>query len=626
MPLPPTRPAFTPAAPLTTAADGSHDDDPATARHAFLAGNDLPARWQERERFVVLATGFGPGLEFLATWQAWRADPRRCRRLHYAALEQHPLAIADLVVALRARPEFADLAANLAAAWPPLTPGIHRLHLAENRVILTLVFGKANRQLREVDAAVDAFFVDGELAAGVVDLRSPALCQALARLAAPGATLAATGLAPEACAALAAAEFDLENRPGPTPGDEVLVGRFRSCRPERRPLPAVRRAIVVGAGIAGSTIAHRLAANDWQVTVLEQGCSPGQGASGNLAGMLRPLPSADDNRISRLTRAGYLATRALLGQLPDARWAPCGIVHLAREAEHEAQQRHTVAQLGLPPEMLQFVDREAAGQRLGQAVNIGGCWFPGGGWVDPQALCAAALAAFPEHIALRCHAAVDRINRVESDWQALAADGSVLAAAPVLIMASGVAAPGFAQFAWLPQRAVRGQVTHLPASAATPLASVLFQIGYATPLIIDGTQLIGASLSYDDDEAGERLADHRDNLARLRLSLPDFAAGLDPASLHGRVGFRPMSPDRLPIVGQVPLAGAATGSRLLDLRRQPGLWCAQGYGARGITWAALMADLLVSRLEGAPLPLERDLVDALDPGRFLLRGAGCRKV
>jgi len=34
-----------------------------------------------------------------------------------------------------------------------------------------------------------------------------------------------------------------------------------------------------------------------------------------------------------------------------------------------------------------------------------------------------------------------------------------------------------------------------------------------------------------------------------------------------------------------------------------------------------MADLLVSQLEGEPLPLERDLVDALDPGRFLIKAA-----
>jgi tRNA 5-methylaminomethyl-2-thiouridine biosynthesis bifunctional protein len=47
----------------------------------------------------------------------------------------------------------------------------------------------------------------------------------------------------------------------------------------------------------------------------------------------------------------------------------------------------------------------------------------------------------------------------------------------------------------------------------------------------------------------------------------------------------------------------------------------QGFGARGIVWSALMADLLVSRLEGEPLPLETDLVDACDPGRFLLKAA-----
>ncbi|MGB8543949.1 MAG: bifunctional tRNA (5-methylaminomethyl-2-thiouridine)(34)-methyltransferase MnmD/FAD-dependent 5-carboxymethylaminomethyl-2-thiouridine(34) oxidoreductase MnmC, partial [Azonexus sp.] len=68
-------------------------------------------------------------------------------------------------------------------------------------------------------------------------------------------------------------------------------------------------------------------------------------------------------------------------------------------------------------------------------------------------------------------------------------------------------------------------------------------------------------------------------------------------------------------------SSAGSNGRLHSLPRLPGLWCVQGFGARGITWSALMADLLVSRLEGDPLPLERDLVDALDPGRFLIRGA-----
>jgi AcrR family transcriptional regulator len=126
--------------------------------------------------------------------------------------------------------------------------------------------------------------------------------------------------------------------------------------------------------------------------------------------------------------------------------------------------------------------------------------------------------------------------------------------------------------------------------------------------------------------ASERVADHRENLARLELMLPGFAAGetgpLAAETLHGRVGFRPMSPDRLPIVGPVPdLAAARPNQRLPAQPKLPGLWCVLGFGARGIVWSALMADLLVSRLEGEPLPLESDLVDACDPGRFLLKAA-----
>ncbi len=625
MPLQPARLEFTTASTPFSAvfSDVYHSAQggSAQARHVFLGGNGLPQRWQDRERFVILETGFGLGLNFLATWQAWRSDPCRCRRLHFISLEKHPFTATDLALAHRHWPDLAALGDALIDQWPPLTPGTHRLHLDDGRVVLTLVFGDTASQLREVDAAVDAFFLDGFAPASNPEMWSLPVCKALARLAAPGATLATWCLARPVRDALAAVEFDLERHPGFAPRREMLVGRFRSRRPERRPLPADRRAIVIGAGIAGSTVAHRLAAGGWQVTVLEQAATPGQGASGNLAGMLRPLPSPDDNRISRLTRTGFLATRALLQSLPAARWSPCGVLHLARDTGHEAQQRHTAERLGLPPEVVQFVAAAAASELLQRPLDTGGWWFPGGGWVQPPSLCCAALAAFPERITIRCAVAVDRLERAKTNWQALAADGSVLAEAPVVVMASGVAAPHFSQFVWLPQVAARGQVSHLPAATTPPLKIVVCKHGYATP-VVDGYCLTGATLSLDDDETGERLADHRDNLAQLELTLPGFAVGIDPEQLSGRVGFRPLSPDRLPIVGPVPAAcAAASNSRLHNLPRLPGLWCAQGYGTRGITWSALMADLLVSRIEGDPLPLERDLVDALDPGRFLIRGA-----
>jgi len=591
---------------------------PQQARHVFLGGNDLPERWQGRERFVILETGFGLGLNFLATWQAWKDDAQRCQRLHFVSFEKHPFSAGDLAIAQQAWPEFAPLAAELQAHWPMLTPGVHRLHLDGGRVILTLFFGDATSLLREVAASVDAFYLDGFSPAKNPELWTPQLCKALARLSTQGTTLATWSVAGHVRQALIDAEFDLEKRPGFAGKRQMLSGRFRSRRPNRHLPPAERRAIVVGAGIAGSATAYALAAAGWQVTVLEQAETPATGASSNLAGMLRPLPSVDDNRISRLTRAGFLATRARLAALPGARWSPCGVLHLGRDAEHEAQQCKAVEQLGLPAELLQFVDQAKASELAGHTVEIGGWWFPLAGWVQPPSVCRAALAAFPERIELRCRTTVERLEYLDGQWHALDNRGCVLAAAPVLVMASGAAATRFAQFSWLPQRPARGQVSHLPPDATPPLDIVVCrQGGYAMP-VVDGRRLIGATSQLDDADPAERLADHLENLQKLELSLPGFAAGIDPASLPGRVGFRPMSPDRLPIVGAVPQPGFSGSPRLHALPRQAGLWCMQGFGARGIVWSMLMADLLLSQLEGEPLPLENDLVDALDPGRFLI--------
>src|SRR3989344_7657880 len=54
------------------------------ARGVFLRGNGLPGRWQGRDRFTILETGFGLGNNCLATWAAWRQDPQRCDRLLFS--------------------------------------------------------------------------------------------------------------------------------------------------------------------------------------------------------------------------------------------------------------------------------------------------------------------------------------------------------------------------------------------------------------------------------------------------------------------------------------------------------------------------------------------------------------
>ncbi len=593
---------------------------PAQARHVFLGGNDLPRRWQGRERFIILETGFGLGLNFLATWATWRADPQACGRLHFVSVEKHPFSAGDLARAQAAWPEFAPLAAELQAAWPLLVPGVHRLNLDRGRVVLTLVFGDARHWLRRLDLAADALYLDGFSPARNPELWTPEICKALARLAAPGATLATWAVSGELRRALAAQGFTLARAPGFARKRHMLTGFSHSRKPLRHWPPDQRQALVIGAGVAGTSAAAALAGRGWNVEVLEQEAEAGRGASGNLAGVLRPLPSRDDNLLARLTRAGFLATRRHLLALEAAglpvRWGSTGALHLGRDASHAAHQARTVTHLGLPPELLQFLDAEAASKRIGWPVPWGGWYFPLGGWVQPPSLCRANLLAYPDRIRFRSNCQVADIRHIAGLWHALDGRGEVLAAAPHLVMASGVATPRFRPFAWLPQKAARGQVSLFPAGSLPPLELLVCGNGYLTPAV-DGLLAGGATHQPDDPETAERLTDHVFNLTRINRLLPGFADGIRVEQLRGRVGFRPMSPDRLPIVGPAPDPDLPLHPR--HVPRQPGLWCIQGFGARGIVWSALMAELLASRMEGEPLPLENDLVAAVDPGRFLLR-------
>src|SRR5258708_2535048 len=212
------------------------------ARHVFLAGNGLPERWRDRDCFTILETGFGLGLSFLAAWDAWRQDARRPRRLHFISVEARPFERGDLSAALAPFAGLEALARALGNVWPPPLAGFHRLHFDGGNVILTLLFGEAHRMLPQVVGHADAFFLDGFSPAKNPDMWSPEVVRELARLAAPGATLATWTVAGGVRSALADAGFAIEKRPGFGSKREMLIGR-RGDRAAAA--PPVRRAAVI---------------------------------------------------------------------------------------------------------------------------------------------------------------------------------------------------------------------------------------------------------------------------------------------------------------------------------------------------------------------------------------------
>ncbi|NMF89788.1 bifunctional tRNA (5-methylaminomethyl-2-thiouridine)(34)-methyltransferase MnmD/FAD-dependent 5-carboxymethylaminomethyl-2-thiouridine(34) oxidoreductase MnmC [Aromatoleum petrolei] len=626
MPIEPARLTFTEDGTPCSDAFGdvyhSRDGGFEQARHVFIGGNGLPERWQGRERFTIVETGFGLGLNFLATWAAWREDAQRCDRLHFVSVERHPFRREDLATLHARWPGLAPLAAELQEHWPVLTPGTHRLHLDAGRIVLTLLFGDALDLMPELQCRADAFNLDGFSPATNPQLWSTELLRELPRLAAPGATLATWSVTGAVRRALGDLGFRCEKVAGFGGKREMLRARFGAAG-DAATAGTPRHALVIGAGLAGSSIANRLAERGWTVDVVDAAPEAAQGASGNLSGVLRPLPSLDDNRLARITRAGALYGLRHLHRLSarglPVRWDACGVLHLARDPMHEEKQRRVVEAQQAPEEYLRFVASEEASRIAAWPLPLGGWWFPAGGWVNPPSLCRANLAAFPE--AIRCHFGRD-VAALEADaggWRALDTDGGVIAAAPVAILANGVGIRRFPQAAALPVRSARGQVSHLLAQADSAPRVVVCRLGYVSPAI-DGVRSAGATFSVDDDDPALRMSDHRENLAKLDFILPGFAAAFDPTHLDGRVGFRPASPDRLPMVGAVPAVQQTDrASPLSSIPRHPGLYAVEGFGARGLVWAALAAELLASELAGDPLPLERSLVEALDPARYLLR-------
>lgn len=633
--LTPARPAF--------AADGtpyssdygdiyhSADGGAEQAHHVFLRGNGLPERWRNRSHFTILETGFGFGINFLATWQAWRADVARCARLHFVSIEKHPFVAADLAILHARYPEFDVLSAQLRAAWPLLLPGMHRLHLDQGRVTLTLVFGDVLDVLPRLWLGADAFYLDGFAPDKNPTMWAPQAFKACARLARSGATVATYTAAASVRQALAAAGFEVDKREGFGRKRHSLAGRFaprwklRAYEPPEALGDSPRQAIVIGAGLAGSAVCERLAGRDWQVTLIDRCAGPAMETSGNPAGLLHPQLARDDSYLARLTRAGFLYALQRLAALggEEQWWSRCGVLKLAADADEERRMADALGVLGFPHEFVHFADRATASARTGLALPSGGWLFPQAGWVRPPALCARLLDSAGSRLVRRFGSVVARVERAAESWRAVDANGAILADAAVVVLANGADLVRLLPAHHLPLQRVRGQISLLPAKGEVVPRLALGQEGYVLPPI-DGQLLVGATYDHDS-EPSPRPCDDAANLDLLERMLPALTGRYTPVDASGRVGFRCVTPDRLPLIGPIADETAAHahatglgGAHSRDLPRLPGLYCASGYASRGLVWAQLGAELLASQIEGEPPPLERELLEAIDPGRFLL--------
>lgn len=610
------------------------------ARAVFIEGCRVPERWRGAGSFCVLELGFGLGVNFLATLAAWRSDPQRSPSLHFVSIEAHPLSRADLERGLaalgcdRIAGDFAQgLAGNFAtdrdallAGWPPRLPGLHRLRFAGGAVTLTLAFGGAHRMLPRLSLAADAVYLDGFAPTRNPQMWDPGLIRALTRLVRPGARLATWSAASAVREALAAAGFEVSRVAGwggkRHRTEAVLAPRWPSWPAPSLPARLGRRhAIVVGAGLAGAGVAEGFARRGFTIDLLDS--HPGPGGEGSrqplLADHLHLSP--DDNPMARLTRA------ALLLRPRENAGPPIGRLSLASGPQGAVAQGALLAKLAFPADFVRRLDPQEASDVAGVTLRNGGLWTPACQALSPARAIAGWLERGGAAIRFIGGVRVARIEREASsgEWMALDACGRTIAAAPVVVLANAGDAVRLGGLASLSPKRIRGQTTCLRDPQLAGLRTVLGGDAYAAPTGIDGRVLVGASFS----ESASPLPDPRDdlgNLHRLGRMLDRDAQSMLAGAIPAAVGFRHVLPDRLPAIGPLPdeTAAIAIADQLSRNDRMAiplacGLYGAFAFGSRGLLWAALAAEVLPAIACGEPIPIERELLEAIAPARLLRR-------
>lgn len=125
--------------------------------------------------------------------------------------------------------------------------------------------------------------------------------------------------------------------------------------------------------------------------------------------------------------------------------------------------------------------------------------------------------------------------------------------------------------------------------------------------------LFGATYERANADCTPTTEDDDTNKNQLRSLLPELAEMLlqdasgKSATTQSWVGVRCTTPNRLPALGPLQ-ARTSAGHRLIT-----SVWLCTGMGSRGLSFAALCAEVLAARLHSEPMPVEDRLVNALVP-------------
>lgn len=579
------------------------EDGVAESNHVFLEGNKLPQRFQEchqshnAKTFTIFETGFGTGLNFLLAAKLWQdiqteaTEEGTSNKLDYYSVEQFPISPNDLQTIHQVLGIESPLSTQLTDNYPPPMPGIYSVKVSDS-ITLHLIFYPLDMALKEIgvnqDFAVDAWFLDGFAPSKNPEMWNKSLLHFMTLYSSQGSTLATFTVAAAIRKQLPFYGFEISKQPGFGRKREMLTATFTNkelSKPKTtlasaylKPRPPAGRVAIIGAGLSGCSLAYQLQRNGLEPHIFEANDSICAGASNMPSLVASPALSIDHNAYSQLTFLAFERLFAFTQQNPDLSSASSAhqLTSQKYSQQHlnqyqETYRNHSWADCSdlFEFESVTINNKQFTGLKM-PAVQVNG-----------QEFCRTLVKDIPsKNIHLSCTIkSLDELKEFDH-----------------VVFCTGFQVPEISSESLPRISPMRGQLTTLNAS-----------LNHQAPINHDGhlahyhdQLVVGATFESSDENDIKR----ENSLTNIEKANQRFGFEFSEKDIIGEYpGVRATSYDRFPFCGELSTIGSQT------------IWLNYGFGARGLCFSILCAEVITKALKGDTLPLPKTLLKRISPRR-----------
>jgi tRNA 5-methylaminomethyl-2-thiouridine biosynthesis bifunctional protein len=388
--------------------------------------------------------------------------------------------------------------------------------------------------------------------------------------------------------------------------------------------------LIIGAGIAGCSLAHFLANSGWNVTILESEDDIAQGGSGNPVAAIYPKFMLNDEAYNDFMLKSFRFTTAWIRRLGlnEVDYRFDGAIEILEEAYAQKLEINLSGKITDKEIFFSLINESILNKYLIEN-NSSGLFFHQGGWVNPIALCRQLINH--SNIKIITHQKIKSIEKSIDEWTLETEDQKTFNSSHVAICnASSLNQFDLTQH--LHTDAFRGQINWINSTSFQMPPIVTCDEGYLAPLI-QNKHIFGATYAMNDLDKDLRISDTKKNIASIKKIHREFYNHCEAQeSIHGRVAWRASTRDRKPYVGRVfdnQLLGKMSVRELARANQMPwlkDLYIASGFGSRGFTFAPYCTSVLANLINNNLSQEDKKTLNYTNPERYRLKKMSLKKV